>query len=435
MNLTTIGLLGIVLFLILVFLRMPVGWALLLAGVAGYWYVDGIDTTLATLSTIPYRMVTNYVFTALPPFILMGQLAFYTGLSSDAYQLARRWLGQLRGGLAMATIGGCTLFSAVTGSPVACALTMVGVSLPEMRAAGYDDRLSTGSIATGSILGPMIPPSTVFIIYAFLTEVSLGYLFIAGILPGIMLSILYMITISIWVRFTPALAPRTEETYTWKQRLTGFPAVWGIAFLFLLVLGGIYTGIFTPTEAGAIGAFGVLCVGIGRRRLGWKTFGTALLEAGRTTGTILCLFIGVYVFNAFMAITRIPFELADIITAVPVGALGIMAIIMVMYLITGLFMDCMAVVFITVPLLYPTVIALGFDPLWFGVMIVLVSGIGAITPPYGIIIFAMSGLVKDIPMWTMFRGCFPFFFSNIVGMIILMFFPAIAYWLPYLTAP
>ena len=250
-----------------------------------------------------------------------------------------------------------------------------------------------------------------------------------------MLSLIYMITIGIWVRLSPGLSPKTEESFTWKQRLTGFPAVWGIAFLFILVLGGIYLGIFTPTEAGAIGAFGVLILGIGRRRLGWKDLGSALLQAGRTTGTILVLFVGVYTFNAFLAITRIPFELADMITAFPLGPLGIMAIIMLMYLITGLFMDCMAVVFITVPLLYPTVLALGFDPLWFGVMIVLVSGIGAITPPYGIIIFAMSGLVKDIPMWTMFRGCFPFFFSNIVGMIILMFFPAIAYWLPYLTAP
>jgi tripartite ATP-independent transporter DctM subunit len=380
-------------------------------------------------------MLTNYVFTALPPFILMGQLAFYTGLSSDAYDLARRWLGQLRGGLAVATIGGCALFSAVTGSPVACALTMVGVSLPEMQKAGYDNRLSTGSIATGSILGPMIPPSTVFIIYAFLTEVSLGYLFIAGIMPGIMLAILYMITIIIWVKISPQLAPVTEIKYTWRQRLLGFPTVWGIAILFILVLGGIYIGLFTPTEAGAIGAFGVFVVGLLKRTLGWKSFGEALREAGRTTGTILILFIGVYTFNAFLAITRIPFGLSDMITGLPVPPLGIMGVIMLMYIITGLFMDCMAVVFITVPLLYPTVIALGFDPLWFGVMIVLVSGLGAITPPYGIIIFAMSGLVKDIPMWTMFRGCFPFFFTNLIGIVILMFFPQIAYWLPYATAP
>ena len=434
MSLTTIGLLGIGLFLILVFLRMPVGFALLLSGFLGYWYLDGINTSLATLSTIPYRMLTNYVFTALPPFILMGQLAFYTGLSSDAYELARRWLGFLRGGLAVATIGGCTLFSAVTGSPVACALTMVGVSLPEMRRANYDDRLSTGSIATGSILGPMIPPSTVFIIYAFLTEVSLGFLFIAGILPGLMLSALYMLTIVIWVRFNPSLAPASTEKYSWKQRVLGFPSVWGIAVLFILVLGGIYIGLFTPTEAGAIGAFGVFVVGLLKRTLGWKTFGTALLEAGRTAGTILILFIGVYTFNAFLAISRLPFELSDLITGLPLPPLAIMGVIMLMYIVTGLFMDCMAVVFITVPLMYPTVLALGFDPLWFGVMIVLVSGLGAITPPYGIIIFAMSGLVKDIPMWTMFRGCFPFFFSNLAGIIILMFFPQIAYWLPYLTS-
>ena len=434
MTLTTIGILGIVFFLILVFLRMPVGFALLLAGFVGYWYLDGIGPTLATMSTIPYRMVTNYVFTALPPFILMGQLAFQSGLSSDAYGLAQRWLGHLRGGLAMATIAACTMFAAVTGSPVATALTMVGVSLPEMRKAGYNDRLSTGSIATGSILGPMIPPSTVFIIYAFLTEVSLGYLFIAGIMPGLMLSVLYIINVAIWVKLSPEIATVAAPA-SWKERITGFPAVWAIALAFICVIGGIYLGIFTPTEAGALGAFFILIIALVRRRLSWKGFSQALLDAGRTTGTIIILFVGVYTFNAFMAITRIPYELSDMLTALPLSPIAIMGAIMVMYLIAGLFMDCMAVAFITVPILYPTVLALGFDPLWFGVMIVLVTGIGAITPPYGIIIFAISGLVRDIPMWTIFRGCFPFLASNLVGMVILMYVPQIATWLPYLMAP
>ena len=434
MTLTTIGILGIVLFLILVFIRMPVGFALLLVGFVGYWYLDGINPTLATLSTIPYRMVTNYVFTALPPFILMGQLAFHTGLSSDAYEMASKWIGHLRGGLAMATIAACTMFAAVTGSPIATALTMVGVSLPEMRKAGYDDRLSTGSIATGSILGPMIPPSTVFIIYAFLTEVSLGYLFIAGIMPGLMLSALYIINIAIWVKLSPGIATAAAPA-SWKERITGFPAVWAIGLAFICVIGGIYLGIFTPTEAGALGAFFILIIGLARRRLNWGGFSRALLDAGRTTGTIIILFVGVYTFNAFMAITRIPYELSDMLTGLPLAPLAIMAAIMVMYLIAGLFMDCMAVAFITVPILYPTVLALGFDPLWFGVMIVLVTGIGAITPPYGIIIFAISGMVRDVRMWTIFRGCFPFLFSNLVGMVILMFVPQIAYWLPYLMAP
>ncbi|MFH1031833.1 MAG: TRAP transporter large permease subunit [Chloroflexota bacterium] len=431
---TTVFVIALVIFLVLIFLRMPVGFALFLAGIAGYWYLDGFDTAMSTLSTVPYRLATTYVFTCLPPFVLMGEIGFRSGLSADAYGMAKRWLGHFRGGLAITTIAASAMFSAITGSSIACALTMTNISLPEMKAAGYDDRLSTGTIATGAILGPMIPPSTIFIIYAFLTETNLGDLLIGGIVPGIVLSIIYMVTIAIWVRVSPSIATAGPHS-NWKERITGFPAIWGIGLVFLAVIGGIYAGIFTPTEAASIGVVAVLAVALIRRKLSGQDFYRSLLSTGRTTGTIIMLFIGVYVFNAFTTLTRIPYLLGDTIAGTGLPPWGIMGLIILMYVIAGFFMDCMAVVFVTVPILYPLVIKMGFDPIWFGVMICLLAGLGAITPPYGIIVFAIRGVARDIPMWTIFRGCFPFIYANIAGIILLCLVPPIAYWLPYLFKP
>ncbi len=434
MNPVVVGLWGIVTFLVLMFLAMPVGFSLLITGIVFYWILGGLPAMLATLSTVPYRYVTTYTFTAMPPFILLGEIAFRAGMSGDAYALARRWVGHFRGGLALATIAAAALFSMVVGSSLAVVLTMVSVTLPEMRQAGYDDRLSMGCIATGSILGPMIPPSTLFIIYSFLTEVNLGYLLIAGILPGFMLAAIYMITIVIWVKINPSIATAGERS-TWKQRITGFPAIWGIGVIFAVMLGGIYLGIVTPTEAGSLGFSAVLILALATRKLTWAQFRSALATAGRTVGTIVPLFMGVYAFNAFLNISLIPKELGNIIMALNMPPSAVMWMIMLMYLVTGCFMDCMAVVFVTVPILYPLVLRLGYDGVWFGILICLVAGIGAITPPYGVIVFAIKTAAPDVDMMTVFKGATPFVISNLVGMLLLIYFPQIALWLPYLMRP
>lgn len=434
MSALLVGILGIVLFLILAFLRLPVGMAMMAAGFLGYWYLEGLSPALNTLGTIPYRVVTTYIFTCLPPFILMGELAFRSGLSVDAYEMASRWLGRFRGGLAMATVGASAAFSSVTGSSLACALTMVNMSLPEMRRRGYSDLLIIGTIATGSILGPMIPPSTVFIQYSYLTETSLADLFVGGIMPGILLAVLYIIAIIIWVKVNPSIATAGTPS-SWREKLTGFPALWAIAVVFAACIGGMYLGIFTATEAGAIGAFAVWVVAMVRRKLSLKSFNEALLSTGRTTGAIMIIVMGAIVFNQLLSVSRVPWFLADSITAFNLPPLGVMCVILIFYIITGFFMDCMAVVFVTCPIFFPVIVQLGFDPVWFGVMICALVGLGGITPPYGMIIFALSGMVKDIPMWTMFRGCFPFIFANVAGIIILLMFPQIAYWLPYLGKP
>ncbi len=430
-----VGAYGILFFLVLMFLGMPVGFSLLTTGILGYWYLGGWGPMLGTLTTVPYRLATQYTYTALPPFILLGEVAFRAGISGEAYSMAKKWVGHFRGGLALATVGAAAMFSAIVGSSLACCLIMCGICLPEMRAAGYDDRLSLGTVATGAILGPMIPPSSLMIIYSFLTETNLGYLLIGGIMPGLMLTALYAITVVILVKQHPEIATAGPRS-TWKERIMGFPSIWGIAVVFIVMLGGIYMGIVTPTEAGALGCTAVIILGLLRRGLTWKAFLDSLLAAGRTAGTIIPLFMGVYTFNAFLAITRIPNELGDLLLGLNLPPMGIMAMIMVMYLITGCFMDCMAVVFVTVPILFPVVVhSLGMDPVWFGVLIVLVAGIGAITPPYGVIVFAIKGVCKDVPMWTIFRGAMPFVWANLVGMVLLFIFPQIAYWLPYLSKP
>lgn len=431
----TVGLLSLLFWLVLVFLRVPVGIALMLAASIGLWYLEGADRALFYLSHVPYRVATTYTFTVLPAFAFMGQIAAETGFSTDAYNLARAWVGHRRGGLGMATILGCTMMAAIIGSPIATAVTMLAIALPEMRRAGYDDRLSTGCLGTGSILGPMIPPSVFFIVYSFLTEESLGYLFIAGIGPGLMLTVLYLITILIWCKFNPSIAPVASAPASWRERLTKTPHVWAIGLIFLFILGGIYTGFFTPTEAGSMGAFAMVAVALIRRKLTWKIFNRSLLDTGRLIAMLMVLTTGVMVFVPFLAVSRLAPALIELISGFPGGTWGVMAAIMVMYLILGMFMSAFEQIFITVPILFPVVVALGFDPIWFGVILCLLCGIGNLTPPYGVIVFVINGLAPDIGMWKIFRGCIPFLFANLIGLILLSIFPEISLWLVHTMRP
>ncbi len=427
----TVGLICIVILFILFFLKVPLAYAMAIVGFAGFAYLVNPQGALAVMGSVPYRTVAAYVFSVVPFFLLMSALASEAGLCEKAFYASYKWFGHLPGGLAVATVGGCAAFAAVCGDVVASAVTMVNVALADMRKYGYDDALSVGCIAAGSTLGILIPPSLIFVIYGILVEESIGRLFIAGIFPGLLLTAVFMIQIVIMCKRNSKLGPPGPKS-TWKERFASLPGVWGIVALFLMVIGGMYSGVFTPTEGGAIGAFLTIIIGLVNRRLTLKSFTTGLLETGRTTAMVFALFIGAMILNSFLAVSRMPFELASLIVSLPVPPWGIMAIILLFYVIIGFFMPIGAMVILTVPILHPVITALGFNTIWFGVMIVLMVQLGAITPPVGLTVFAMAGMIKDVPMFTIFRGAWPFVYGMLAVVIILCIFPEIATFLPSL---
>ncbi len=434
MSLATIGIIGILLMLALMFLRMPIGAVMAAVGFAGFSYVAGFDKGLSIFVTSTFTMASSYILTVIPLFTFMGILASYIGVSEDAYYAANKWLGHLPGGLAMATMGGCTAFAAVSAGAITTAVTMCKVSLPEMRRYKYADELSLGTIASGGNLGFMIPPSAAFIIYAILTDVSIGSLFIAGILPGLLIAFLFIVTIYIVCRRNPNMGPPGPRA-GWRQRFASVYRVWGVVVLFILVLGGIYAGIFTPTEAGAVGAFGTVVLGLVKRRMTRKHFTATLAETGRLTGMILILIIGATIFNNFLTVTELPFSLASYIGGLAVSPLLVMSAILVVYIVLGFIMDIMGVMVVTVPIFYPILLILGIDPVWFGVLIVVTIMMGNITPPVGNVVYALSGIVRDVPMFTIFRGVWPFVYAMLVALVILVIFPQISLFLPGLMRP
>lgn len=429
MSLELIAISGIVVLLVLMFLSMPLGGAMIMMGLAGVIFVVGFDRGLSMLGMMTFRISSNYVMSVIPLFILMGFLAADAGLSNDAFYAANKWLGHFPGGLAMAAIGGCAGFAAVCGNSVATAVTMCTIALPEMRKYKYADQFSLGAISCGGLLGWMIPPSIPFVIYSILTEVSVGSLFIAGILPGILITILFITTVYITCRVNPHLGPPGPKA-SWRERVVVLKQVWAVLLLFLVVLGGMYGGVFTATEAGAVGAFGAFVLALARRRLTFKTLMKSLMQTGALTGMIFLLIIGATVFNSFMAVTEIPISLAKFISGLSLPPALIMSIILVIYIMVGFFMDIMAVIVLSIPIFYPTLVAMGVDPVLFGVLIVLSAMIGNVTPPVGIVVFAVTGYVKDVPMFTIFRGIWPYLYAMVIGMIILIFIPQISLFLP-----
>lgn len=403
MNPETIGVIGIAIMLVLMFLGMPIGVTMAMVGVAGLITLTGTEKAFYMFGMTAYRTSATYMLTVLPLFILMGILASYGGLSRDAFNAANKWVGHLPGGLAMATVGGCSAFAAVCGDAIATAATMCTVALPEMRKYNYADQLSLGTIACGGMLGFMIPPSIAFIIYALVTEASIGTLFIAGVLPGLLIAFLFVVAIYIACRLNPTLGPAGPRA-SWRERGAAFYQVWGTLLLFVLVLGGIYGGIFTPTEGGATGAFGALVIGIAKRQLNWKNFTASLTETAGLTGMILLLIIGAMIFNYFIAVTEIPFSLARFVGGLPLPPILVMSAILVIYIILGFFIDIIPTLMITLPVIYPILSSKGIDPIWFGVLCVLTIMIGMITPPVGVVVYAVGGLVKDVPLFTIFRG-------------------------------
>ncbi|MFP3912341.1 MAG: TRAP transporter large permease [Desulfobacteraceae bacterium] len=429
MSLTAIGVIGIAVLIILLFSNMPVGFVMGFVGFLGFSYVVNVEAGLSLLARDVWDVFSSYGLTVIPLFVFMGQIAFHAGISRRLYDSAYVFLGHRRGGLAMATVGACAGFSAISGSTNATAATMATVTLPEMKRYNYDMGLATGTVAAAGSLGILIPPSVVFIVYGILTEQSIGKLFAAGILPGILLASLFLLVIHLRVWKNPSLAPPGPRT-TWLQRIRSFSGVAETLLIFALVMGGLFFGIFTPTEAAAAGAFLTLLLSLIRGQLSWNGFIQSLADTTRISCMVMIIVTGAVVFGHFMAITRVPFDLAAWVTGLPLPRFAIMMVIILLYLCGGCFMDALAMVMLTVPIFFPVAQALGFDPIWFGVVIVLITEMGVITPPVGVNVYVVSGVAKDVPLETIFKGVLPMLLALVICNLMLLIFPQIALFLP-----
>lgn len=427
----TAGLLGIVLLLVLLFSGMPIALAMGLVGFLGMAYVNGLKPGLHVMGTTPHTISSSYSMSVIPLFVLMGALCYHAGLSKELYFAVYRWIGHFPGGLAMATIGACASFAAVSGSSVATTATMGMVALPEMKRYKYDPGLAAGSIAAGGSIGILIPPSVILVLYGILTEQSIGKLFAAGFIPGILEALFYMITIYILCKRNPLLGPKGERA-TFKERMGSLRATWGVVALFVLVIGGIYMGVFTPTEAAGAGAFGALIFSLGRRRLSWKMFTDSVEETSKTTAMVFLILIGAALLGYFLAVTRLPFELSSWVSGLEVNRYIILGMIVLLYLVLGAIMSSLAMIVLTVPIIFPVVEALGFDPIWFGIIIVRVVEIGQITPPVGINVYVLKGVAKDMSLEGIFRGVFPFLIADLCHVALLVAVPQLATFLPSL---
>jgi C4-dicarboxylate transporter DctM subunit len=425
----TTGLIGLAILVILLFSRMPVGFVMALVGFLGFSYLVSLEGGLRIFAKDVFDIFGSYSLTVVPLFIFMGQIAFYAGISRRLYDSAYTFLGHFPGGLAMATIGACAGFAAICGSTNAAAATMASVALPEMRRYKYSPELATGTVAAGGSLGILIPPSVIFIVYGIMTEQSIGKLFLAGILPGILLSTLFILTIYIRVRLSPEMGPPGPKT-SLGEKVRSLAGVIEMLLIFALVMGGLFFGFFTPTEAGAAGAFITLMLALVRRQLSWGGFLTALWESVRISCMVLVIVAGATVFGHFLAVTRIPYNLATWVAGLPLPAWAIMGVIVFIYLIGGCFMDALGMIMLTIPIFYPVAVTLGYDPIWFGVIIVLITEMGVITPPVGVNVYVVSGVAKDIPLEVIFRGILPLLGALILCNIILIIFPQIALFLP-----
>jgi len=432
MSTVTIGLLGLALLLILLLASMPVGFCLAVVGALGFLAVVGNPLAAYHLIvTVFYETFGNYDFTVIPLFILMGQIAFHSGISKRLFDTAYKWCGRLPGGLAVATVGACTAFGAICGSGPATAATMSAVALPEMRKRGYSLRLGAGTIAAGGSLGMLIPPSVVFIVYGIMTEISPAKLFLAGIIPGLMLALMFSAYICLTCLRHPELGP-VAPACSWKERLKSLGGVVEILLLFVLVMGGLFVGWFTPTEAAAVGALGSLAIAACRRVLTVKMLVRSLLETIRTSCMVLTIIAGAMIFSRFLAVTGIPAAIAEALTSVAMPPWLTLACILIFFIMAGTVVDNLALVLMTIPIFYPVILKLGFDPVWFGTVIVVVVQIGVISPPVGVNAYVVSGMIRDIPLSDVFRGCLPFLWILMLGTVLLILFPSLALWLPSL---
>ena len=425
-----IAIAGLVLLLLLLVASMPVGFAMTLVGALGFALVVNPHAALAVLAADYYDCFSNYGLTVIPLFVLMGQIAFHAGLSARLFDAAHAWFGRLRGGLAVATIGASSAFGAICGSGPATAATMAAVALPEMKRHRYAAPFAAGTIAAAGSIGMLIPPSVVFIVYGIMTEQSIGKVFLAGIVPGILVTLLFALTAHLLCRRHPGWGP-AAPVVPWSQRLRALLGVEQILLLFLLVMGGMFAGWFTPTEAAAVGAAGSLLLAAIARKLTFRMLLTALMETLRTSCMVMVIVAGATVFGHFLQITNLPTSMAAGLAALPLPPVAIMLLILAFYVVAGAFLDALALVLLTIPIFYPVVLRLGYDPIWFGVMIVLVTQIGVITPPVGVNVYVVSGMDRSIPLQSVFRGAMPYLLALFAAIVLLLLFPSIALCLPH----
>jgi C4-dicarboxylate transporter DctM subunit len=426
------GLVGIGLLLVLFMLRMPVAFAMGLVGLAGFAYLNGIESALTLLAQDVYDTLSSYPLSVIPMFILMGSMAYASGISQRLYKTCYTWLGQFRGGLTVATVMACSGFAAICGSTAATAATMGGIALPEMKKYGYDNQLATGTVASAGTLGILIPPSTVLIVYGILTEESIGKLFIAGIMPGIIMTLFFVITVVILCLRRPDLAPAGPRT-SLMAKIKSLGGIVEAILLFLLTIGGLFLGWFSPTQAGSIGAFGAFLIGLFRGKLRFRKTVDVLRDGLKTSCMVLFIITGAAVFGHFLTISNIPFMLADWVGGLPIPPMAIMGVIVLIYFVGGFFMDSMALIVVTIPIFFPIVTRFNFDPIWFGVIIVMVGEMGVITPPVGVNVFVIKGIAPEVPLQTIYRGIMPFLAAIILLTALLLIFPQIATFLPTLV--
>ncbi len=420
---------GFVVLFALMLLRVPIGFAMGLVGVVGFGILGGFEPALKLLALSPIRTATDYGFAVIPMFLLMGSFASASGMSRELFQTANSFVGHWRGGLGIATIAACGGFAAICGSSVATAATFSTIAYPEMRRYGYPQSFATGVIAAGGSLGIMIPPSTVFAVYGMITQQDIGKLFISGILPGIVAVSMYVVTVNIIGLARPGYLPAGPRS-SWSERLQALRGVWATALLFVFVIGGLYGGMFTATEAASMGAGGAFVIGVARRRLTRRQFFDCLVESLRTTAAVFTILIGALVFGYFLTITQTPQKVTEFLTGLGMGRYGVLVLIMLMYLLLGCIMDAMAMIVLTIPIIFPVVTALGFDPIWFGVIIVMTVELGLIHPPVGMNVFVIKSVVKDVKISTIFKGVMPFVITDILRLAILIAFPIISTYLP-----
>ncbi|MBN1177165.1 MAG: TRAP transporter large permease [Dehalococcoidales bacterium] len=430
MGQTEIGLIGIAAVLIILIMGVHVGFGLIIVGFIGYGVLNGFHGAIANLAILTFSRLNDYHFAVLPLFLLMGSFVANSGIGREAYQMARAWLGQLKGGLAMATVFACALIAACAGTSGVGAILMGQVAYPEMKKLGYSKTMSAGCIAAGGTMGILIPPSMGFVLIGILTELSIGKLFMAGIIPGILEAVFYVITIMLMCRINPKLAPSEVKT-TWKEKVFSIKLTWPVFLLFILIMGGIYGGIFTPTEAGGIGAFGALIIGLAKRQLGLQGIWESLMECARLVGMIVVMLVGAYMFNAFLATTQIPTTISEFISGLPVPPMVILIAIIIFYIICGMFFDVLAVLILTIPIIYPLVESLGFDLIWYSVIMVRIIEIGQITPPFGINLFILTGVINE-PLGVLYRGIIPFVIADICHVALLVAVPSLSTFLPSL---
>src|SRR5438874_7351156 len=429
MGTDAVAVLGFVALFALMLLRVPVGMAMGLVGVCGFGYLVGFTPALKLVGQTSMRTVTDYTFGVIPMFLLMGTFVSNSGMSRELFRAANGFVGHLRGGLGIATVAACGGFAAICGSSVATAATFSAVAYPEMRRFGYPQSFATGVIAAGGTLGAMLPPSTVLAVYGIITEQDIGKLFIAGIVPGVLAASMYMMTVAVIVWARPKYLPAGPRS-NWPERLSALRDIWATLLLFFFVIGGLYGGLFTPTEAGGMGAGGAFLIGVLRGRLSRADIRRSLLQATRTAAAVFTVLIGALLFGYFLTVTQVPQKVTAFLTGLGIGRYGVLALIMVMYLALGCLIDALAMIILTIPIIFPVITVLGFDPIWFGVIIVMTVELGLIHPPVGMNVFVIKSVIPDVSFSTIFVGVLPFIVTDLIRLVILITFPMLALWLP-----